>query len=124
MSTTACFRLSKHGTLPFLAVAMERITITPFADGPEWRQSFDEGCTGVLGPGESFTVGVQLVGPRRTGSVLVDFTDGPYAIGGLVTYRDATGRSCRRWGNVDPERIVPSPGNQRRAPHQRHTVEP
>ncbi|MGY1830155.1 hypothetical protein ACI8AA_06950 [Geodermatophilus sp. SYSU D01180] len=113
-------RVANQGTLPFLAVVLENVTISPLDDGPEWRQMISGGSKALLAPGEHLEAGVMIKSPRNE---LVRFTDGPYSIGGVVSYRDAAGRAWRRWGNTDPYRDLKAGESDRRPLEQDHTIE-
>ncbi len=109
-----------QGSLPLLAVTLEKITITPLDDGPEWAQIVTGGPKAVLGPGEYFSGKVVVRSPHR--GDYVDFADGPYTVGGVVSYRDAVGRAWLRWGNTEPYRDRRATDSNRRPPEQEHTI--
>jgi hypothetical protein len=116
---TAIATITNHGTLPVLALTLDKLVITPLDDGPEWRQKFFGGGRAVLPPQESIRVRVNVIKPKG-GQLRIEEPDLP---SGVISFRDASGRAWTRWGNTDPQRVLTAPDSTRKAPDQGHTVQ-
>lgn len=110
--------ITNHGSAPLLAVVLERLVITPLGDGPGWRQQVHDGSRGVLPGGDEVRAFVQVFDPAGQQFEIVE----PYLASGVVSYRDASGRAWRRWGNTEPQRILHASDTKRVPPDQGHKI--
>jgi hypothetical protein len=115
---SAVLRVTNHGTLPVLAVHVERIVVQWVGDGPEWQQVITGGSAVVLPPGGTLQADVLLVAPNGERFPL----DDSHLVSGVVTYRDAAGRAWRRWGNADPQRLLNASDTNRLPFEQGHKM--
>lgn len=116
---TAIATITNHGTLPVLAVVLDKLVITPLGDGPEWRQRIFGGARAVLAPQESMRVRINVFMPNKD-QLRIEV---PNLASGVVSFRDASGRAWTRWGTTAPQRVLTASDTNRRAPNQGHTIE-
>jgi hypothetical protein len=115
---TATVQITNYGTLPFLAVEIERLVIQWLDGQGPWKQTIIDGRRAVLPAGESIRAGVKVHGPDGD---QIELTEN-HLVSAVVSYRDQAGRKWTRWGNVEPERVVVPEIPQPQPPLQGHKI--